>query len=41
MKRRAKLCREHRGAYIPPSWLKPEEAKAFVRQVGLPTLSVR
>ncbi len=29
-------CRERKDIYIPPTWLKPEQAKAFASSVGLP-----
>ena len=30
------LCRKHKKAYIPPSWLKEDEAKALSHRLGLP-----
>jgi hypothetical protein len=34
--RMVKMCRETQGAYIPPSWLKPEDATKLARSLGLP-----
>jgi len=31
-------CRERKGIYIPPTWLKPEQARAFASAVGLPVV---
>jgi hypothetical protein len=34
--RLVRTCRERQDAYIPPTWLRPEEAKALAKSLGLP-----
>lgn len=36
VRRMVELCRTEEGVYIPPSWLKPEQAARIAREVGLP-----
>jgi len=31
-------CRERKGAYIMPTWLKPHEAKALAAAIGVPSI---
>ncbi|PAQ03766.1 hypothetical protein LRP31_35000 (plasmid) [Mesorhizobium mediterraneum] len=34
--RMVKLCRETKGAYIPPTWMKQEQAEALARSMNVP-----
>jgi hypothetical protein len=34
--RMVRACREHEGTYIPPTWLKAEEAQLLAKQLNLP-----
>lgn len=36
LKRMVKTARETPGVYIPPSWLKPEQAAELARRIGVP-----
>ncbi|AZO54845.1 MULTISPECIES: hypothetical protein [unclassified Mesorhizobium] len=36
MRRMVTMCRETKGCFIPPSWLKPEEAMLLAKQLGKP-----
>lgn len=31
------MCRTRQGIYIPPTWLKEDQAKALARSLGVPT----
>jgi hypothetical protein len=35
IKKMVSLCREQKGVYIPPSWLKPEQAEKLARELKL------
>lgn len=39
--RMVELSRSTPGVYIPPSWMKPEDARAMARQLGVPSASPR
>lgn len=42
IRRMVTLCRSTPGgAYIPPSWLSPDQARAFARRLNLPIASLR
>lgn len=36
IKRMVQMCRDTPGVFIPPSWLKPEQAAALARRIGVP-----
>jgi hypothetical protein len=36
IKRMVTLCREKHGVFIPPTWMKPEQARALGARLGLP-----
>lgn len=39
--RMVELCRSTPRAYIPPSWMKPDDAKAMARHLGVPSAGPR
>ncbi|MFL6846459.1 MAG: hypothetical protein ACJ8ER_16450 [Allosphingosinicella sp.] len=38
VKRMVQQCRETEGVFIPPSWLKPDEARLLAAHMGVPVL---
>ena len=40
IQRMVAMCRETKGVYIPPSWLKYDEAATLATRVGLPIVNM-